>query len=32
MAFTNFAALTADQKMVWSKDLWQQARDLTFTN
>ena len=32
MALTNFAALTADQKMVWSKDLWQEARDLTFIN
>jgi hypothetical protein len=32
MALTNFAALTSDQKMVWSKDLWQQARDLTFIN
>jgi N4-gp56 family major capsid protein len=32
MALTNFAALTADQKMVWSKDLWQAARDLTFIN
>lgn len=32
MALTNFAALTAEQKMVWSKDLWKQARDLTFIN
>ena len=30
MAFTNFAALTADQKLVWSRTLWKQARDLTF--
>jgi len=30
MALTNFAALTADQKMVWSRDLWKQARDLAF--
>jgi N4-gp56 family major capsid protein len=32
MALTNFAALTADQKLVWSKDLWKAARDLTFIN
>ena len=32
MALTNFSALTADQKMVWGKDLWQEARDLTFIN
>lgn len=32
MALTNFAALTADQKLVWSRDLWKQARDLTFIN
>jgi hypothetical protein len=32
MALTNFAALTADQKLVWSKDLWQAARDMTFIN
>ena len=32
MALTNFAALTADQKLVWSKLLWKQARDMTFIN
>ena len=32
MALTNFSALTAEQKTVWSKDLWKQARDLTFIN
>jgi hypothetical protein len=32
MALTNFAALTADQKMVWSKDLWKAARDMAFIN
>lgn len=30
MALTNFAALTATQKLVWSRELWQQARDLAF--
>lgn len=30
MALTNFAALTADQKLVWSKDLWKAARDQAF--
>lgn len=32
MALTNFAALTADQKLVWSRELWKQARDMTFIN
>lgn len=32
MAITNFAALTADQKLVWSRDLWKQARDMAFIN
>ena len=27
MALTNFAALTAEQKIVWSRDVWQDARD-----
>ncbi len=27
---TNFAALTADQKMVWSRDVWTAARDQMF--
>ena len=30
MAETNFAALTADQKMVWSRDVWKAARDKMF--
>ncbi len=29
---TNFAALTAEQKTVWSKDLWKQARNMSFVN
>lgn len=32
MALTNFASLTAEQKMVWSKDLWKAARDMSFIN
>ena len=32
MALTNFAALTAEQKLVWSRDLWKDARDMTFIN
>jgi hypothetical protein len=32
MALTNFAALTPNQKMVWSRDLWKAARDLMFLN
>lgn len=32
MALTNFAALTADQKLVWSRDLWKAARDQSFIN
>lgn len=32
MALTNFAALTSEQKMVWSRQLWQDARDMTFFN
>ena len=32
MALTNFAALTADQKLVWSRQLWQDARDMSFFN
>lgn len=27
---TNFAALTADQKLVWSRTLWKEARDMAF--
>jgi N4-gp56 family major capsid protein len=30
MAKTNFAALTDEQKMVWSRDLWHQARESAF--
>lgn len=30
MALTNFASLTADQKLVWSRDLWKEARDMAF--
>jgi N4-gp56 family major capsid protein len=30
MALTNFAALTTEQKTVWSMDLWKQARNYSF--
>lgn len=30
MALTNFAALTAEQKLVWSRDVWKDARDHAF--
>lgn len=30
MASTNFALLTEEQKTVWSKDLWEQARNVSF--
>lgn len=30
MALTNFAALTSEQKLVWSRDVWKEARDLSF--
>jgi N4-gp56 family major capsid protein len=30
--FTNFAALTTEQKTVWSMDLWKQARNYSFIN
>ena len=30
MALTNFAALTSQQKIVWSKDVWAEARDQMF--
>jgi hypothetical protein len=30
MALTNFSALTPEQKTVWSRQLWMQARDLSF--
>jgi N4-gp56 family major capsid protein len=31
MAATNFAALTPKQKIVWSRDVWEAARDQMFT-
>lgn len=30
MAVTNFAALTTEQKTIWSMDLWKQARNQSF--
>lgn len=30
MATTNFALLTNEQKTVWSKEMWEQARNLSF--
>jgi len=30
MAQTNFAALTPKQKVVWSRDVWEAARDQMF--
>lgn len=30
MALTNFAALTNEQKTIWSRDMWKQARDYSF--
>lgn len=32
MALTNFAALTDEQKTVWSMDLWKHARNYSFVN
>ena len=32
MALTNFAALTSEQKTVWSRDVWREARDMMFIN
>lgn len=32
MSYTNFAALTASQKRVWSLELWKLARDASFVN
>jgi len=29
---TNFALLTAEQKTIWSKDLWKNARNMSFIN
>ena len=31
MAETNFTRLTTNEKLVWSRDLWKQARNLAFT-
>ena len=30
MALTNFAKLTPEQKLVWSRDVWKEARDMAF--
>jgi len=30
MSLTNFAALTSQQKLVWSRDVWSAARDMMF--
>ena len=32
MSLTNFARLTSNQKTAWSKDMWRQARNLSFLN
>jgi N4-gp56 family major capsid protein len=32
MALTNFGLLTAEQKTIWSMDLWKQARNMSFVN
>lgn len=32
MALTNFGLLTAEQKTIWSMDLWKQARNQSFVN
>ncbi len=32
MSTTNFTRLTTEQKTVWSRDLWKQARNLSFVN
>jgi len=32
MGVTNFAGLTAEQKIVWSRDVWSGARDAMFLN
>lgn len=32
MSTTNFTRLTTEQKTVWSRDLWKQARNLSFIN
>ena len=30
MALTNFSALTPEQKLVWGRDVWKEARDMAF--
>lgn len=32
MALTNFGLLTSENKTTWSKDLWKQARNMSFVN
>lgn len=32
MSYTNFAALTSEQKTTWSKEMWSQARNMSFIN
>lgn len=32
MSYTNFAALTTEQKTAWSMDMWRQARNMSFVN
>jgi len=32
MALTNFALLTDEQKTIWSKEMWSQARNTSFIN
>ena len=32
MALTNFAALTNEEKTVWARDMWKQARNMSFVN
>jgi N4-gp56 family major capsid protein len=32
MSLTNFALLTSEQKTTWSKQLWSQARNMSFVN
>jgi N4-gp56 family major capsid protein len=32
MTVTNFNALTAEQKTVWSRDIWKQARNMAFVS
>jgi N4-gp56 family major capsid protein len=32
MALTNFAALTNEQKTIWSRDVWKHARNMSFIN